>query len=142
MPLNKTMLIGNVGRDAELRYTGNGTAVADFSLAVNRNWRGTDGERREETNWFKITLWGTRAERVSQYITKGSQLYVEGRLQIREVDDDEGHKRTYVDVVANDVQFVGGRREDMSGNDFPTSTQDDTQTQDFPSLDSDDLPFE
>ncbi len=140
MPLNKTMLIGNVGRDAELRYTGNGTAVADFSLAVNRNWKGADGERREETNWFRITLWGTRAERVSQYITKGSQLYVEGRLQIREVDDDEGHRRTYVDVVASDVQFVGGRREDVSGSDFSTSTQDDTQ--DFPSLDSDDLPFE
>ena len=140
MPLNKIMLIGNVGRDAELRYTGSGTAVADFCLAVNRNWRGSDGERREETNWFRITLWGTRAERVSQYITKGSQLYVEGRLQVRDVDDDEGHRRTYVDVVANDVQFVGGRREDMGSTEFSSSAADDSQ--DFPIIDNDDLPFE
>ncbi len=107
--LNKVMLIGNVGKDAELRYLANGTAQASFSLAVNRRSRAPDGERREETEWFNIVLWRELAERVSQYITKGKSIYVEGRIQSRSWDDDQGQRHTRVEVIANQLELLGGR---------------------------------
>ncbi|MFN0095256.1 MAG: single-stranded DNA-binding protein [Dehalococcoidia bacterium] len=106
--LNKVMLIGNVGRDAELRYLANGTAQASFSLAVNRVSRGQEGDRREETEWFNIVLWRELAERVAQYVTKGKSVYVEGRLQSRSWDDDQGQRHTRVEVHAAALQLLGG----------------------------------
>jgi single-strand DNA-binding protein len=107
--LNKVMLIGNAGRDAELRYLANGTAQAQFSLAVNRNYRGTDGEWREETEWFNIVAWRDLAERISQTVTKGKQLYVEGRLQTRSWDDDQGVKHYRTEVIAQVITLLGPR---------------------------------
>lgn len=107
--LNKVMLIGNAGRDAELRYLANGTAQAQFSLAVNRNFRGPDGEWREDTEWFNIVAWRELAERISQTVTKGKQLYVEGRLQTRTWDDDQGVKHYRTEVIAQTITLLGPR---------------------------------
>ena len=103
------MLIGNAGRDAELRYLANGTAQAQFSLAVNRNYRGPDKEWKEETEWFNIVAWRDLAERLSQNVTKGKQVYVEGRLQTRTWDDDQGVKHYRTEVIANSVLQLGSR---------------------------------
>ena len=107
--LNKVMLIGNAGRDAELRYLASGTAQAQFSLAVNRNYRGPDGDWKEETEWFNVVAWRELAERLSQTVTKGKQIYVEGRLQSRSWDDDQGVKHTRIEVIANTVLPLGPR---------------------------------
>lgn len=115
--LNKVLLIGNAGKDAELRYTANGTAQAQFSLAVNNRRRGNDGNWEEQTEWFNVVLWREQAERLSQYITKGKQLYVEGRLQTRTWDDDQGQKHYRTEVIANTIQLLGsGRGEDGGGS--------------------------
>ena len=114
--LNKVMLIGNAGKDAELRYTANGFATANFSLAVNNRRRGQNGEWEDQTEWFNIVLFGDTAERVSQYITKGKPVYVEGRIQTRTWDDQEGQKRTSVEVIAATIQLLGGRDQDGGGN--------------------------
>jgi len=114
--LNKVMLIGNAGRDAELRYTANGTAQAQFSLAVNSRRRGPNGDWEDQTEWFNIVLWREQAERLSQYITKGKQLYVEGRLQTRSWDDDQGQRHYRTEVIASNVQFLGSRQDpDVGG---------------------------
>ncbi len=109
--LNKVMIIGNVGRDAELRYTANGTAVANFSVAVNSNRRNQSGDWEEETEWFNVTLWADRAERQSQYITKGMPIFVEGRLRSSNWDDDQGVRHYRTEIVANNVQFLERRSE-------------------------------
>ena len=115
--LNKIMLIGNAGKDAELRYTAGGTAQSQFSLAVNRNRKNQAGEWESETEWFNIILFGDQAERLSQYITKGKSIYVEGRLQTRNWDDDQGQKHTRVEVIANAIQMLD-RREGAGGGDW------------------------
>ncbi len=112
--LNKVMLIGNAGKDAELRYLANGTPQCQFSLAVNRNYRGPDNEWKEETEWFNIVVWRDMAERIAQNVTKGKQLYVEGRLQTRTWDDDQGVKHYRTEVIANDVKILE-RREGAAG---------------------------
>ena len=107
--LNKVMLIGNTGKDAELRYTANGTAQSQFSLAVNFRRKGVSGDWEDATEWFNIVVFGDQAERTSQYITKGKQLYIEGRLQTRTWDDDQGQKHYRTEVIANQVLFLGSR---------------------------------
>ena len=115
--LNKVMIIGNTGRDAELRYTANGTAISDFSVAVNSRRRSASGDWEDETEWFQVTLFGDRAERISQYITKGKQIYVEGRLRTRNWDDDQGVRHYRTEVIANNVEFLD-RRRDQDGGDW------------------------
>ncbi len=114
--LNKVLIIGNTGRDAELRYTANGTAVSDFSMAVNSRRRSQSGDWEDETEWFQVVLFGDRAERISQYITKGKQLYVEGRLRTRNWDDDQGVRHYRTEVIANNVEFLDRRGEGGGGN--------------------------
>ena len=110
--LNKIMLIGNLGRDPELSYTPSGKAIAKFSLAVSRRRREAEsGEQREETQWFNVVAWGNLAEICKQYLNKGQQVYIEGRLQTRRWDDKEGVKHTSVEVVANEMMMLGDRRE-------------------------------
>ena len=113
--LNRVMIIGNTGRDAELRYTANGTAVSDFSMAVNSRRRSQSGEYEDETEWFQVVLFGDRAERISQYITKGKQLYVEGRLRTRNWDDDQGVRHYRTEVLANNIEFLDRRGEGGGG---------------------------
>jgi single-strand DNA-binding protein len=108
--VNKVILIGHLGRDAETAYTASQIAVTKFSVATNRRWKDQQtGEWKEETNWTNVVLW--RGENVSPYLTKGKQIYVEGRLQTRSYDDKDGKKVWTTEVVADDVILLGGRGE-------------------------------
>jgi single-strand DNA-binding protein len=100
------MIIGNLGKDPEMRYTANGKAVTTFSIACNRNFLGQDGERREETEWFSIVTWEKLAETCSQFLQKGRRAYVEGRLHTRSWDGPDGNKRYRTEVIANTVLFL------------------------------------
>jgi len=104
--MNKIMLIGNLGRDPEMNYTPSGTAVAKFSLAVNRVTKSATGERQEETEWFNIVAWQQLAERCSTYLKKGQKVFIEGRLATRKYTDKNGVERTAVEVIASDMEFL------------------------------------
>jgi single-strand DNA-binding protein len=107
--LNKVMIIGNLGRDPEMRYTPSGKPVTSFSLACSRSWVSSDGERREETEWFNVVAWGNLAEICNQHLSKGQQVYVEGRLQTRSWEDNNGQRHFRTEVVANEMIILGNR---------------------------------
>ena len=107
--LNKVMIIGNVGRDPELRYTPSGSAVASFSVAVSRRWTTPDNEVRDETEWFTVVAWDKLAETCNQLITKGRKVYVEGRLQTRSWEGQDGQKRYRTEVIASTMQLLDSR---------------------------------
>ncbi len=109
--LNKVQIIGHLGKDPEMRYTPSGKPVTTFTVAVSRSWNSADGERHNETEWFNVVAWGTLAEICKQYLVKGQQVYVEGRLQTRRWDDKEGIKHTSVEVVASEMMMLGDRRD-------------------------------
>ena len=109
MTMNKIIVVGNVGRDPEMRYTPNGQAVTSFSVATNYRYTTGEGEQREETEWFNVVTWRQLAERCSQYLQKGRKVYIEGRMQTRSWDDQEGQKRYRTEVIAFDVQFLDSR---------------------------------
>jgi len=104
--LNKIMLIGNVGSDPEMRYMPNGKAVTSFRMATNYRYVGSDGERREETEWFRVSVWGKQAESCNQFLSKGRRVYVEGRLHSRNWERQDGQMRTSLEVSANRVIFL------------------------------------
>ena len=108
--LNKVMVIGHVGRDPEMRYIPSGKPVTSFSVATSRSWTNSEGERRQETEWFNVVAWGNLAEICKQHIRKGQQVYVEGRLQTRSWEDHEGKKRFRTELVANEMILLGDRR--------------------------------
>jgi single-strand DNA-binding protein len=134
--LNKVMVIGHLGKDPEMRYTPSGRPVTTYSVAVSRSWNTADGERRSETEWFNIVAWGNLAEICKQYLHKGQQVYIEGRLQTRHWDDKEGQKHTSVEVVANEMMMLGDRRDNKS-------SQESDQEEDVsePVADEDEFPF-
>jgi single-strand DNA-binding protein len=103
---NKVFLLGNLTRDPELRHTPQGTAVATFSLAVNRMYKGNDGSMKKETNFFTIVVWGRTGENCAKYLSKGRSVFVEGRLQNRSYETQEGQKRSITEVIADNVQFL------------------------------------
>jgi len=104
--LNKITLIGNVGSDPEMRYTPNGKAVTSFRMATNYRYNSPDGERREETEWFRVNVWGKQAESCNQFLSKGKRVYVEGRLRSRNWEGQDGQMRTSLEVSANRVIFL------------------------------------
>lgn len=106
--VNKVILIGNLGADPEVRFTPGGQAVANFRIATNESWTDKQGQRQERTEWHRIVVWGKLAELCGEYLKKGRQAYVEGRLQTREWTDKEGKKNYTTEIVANTVQFLGG----------------------------------
>jgi len=106
------MIIGNLGRDPEMRYTPSGKPVTSFSLASSRTWVSADGERREETEWFNVVAWGNLAEICNQHLMKGQQVYIEGRLQTRCWEDDNGQRHFRTEVVANEMIVLGNRVRD------------------------------
>jgi single-strand DNA-binding protein len=108
--LNKVMVIGHVGRDPEMRYIPSGKPVTSFSVATSRSWTNSEGERRQETEWFNVVAWGNLAEICKQHIRKGQQVYIEGRLQTRSWEDHEGKKRFRTELVANEMILLGDRR--------------------------------
>ena len=110
MSFNKITIIGNLGRDPELRYTPQGDAVCDFSVAVNDRKRDKAGEFQDVTTWFKVTFWRKQAENASKYLTKGKSVYVEGRLQVEEWSDRDGNKRFSLVIQGTELQFLGDAR--------------------------------
>lgn len=133
--LNKIMLIGNLGRDPELQVTSDGTPVTKFSLAVSRVYNSSNGERKEETEWFNIVAWRQLAERCEKYLHKGSKVYIEGRLTQRKYTDRDGIQRTAVDVIANDVQFLTPKSATAGVGSYAgnsSSDNDDPFLPDFP----------
>ncbi len=152
MSLNKVMIIGNLGRDPEMRYTPSGQAVTQFTVAVNRNYKGQDGNWQEETEWFRVVAWAQLGERVAENLRKGMKVYVEGRLQTRQWEDQQGQKRYTTELIANQVTNLDRRpREEGESGFAPPFPADarpsgsspvrrDAQSDDAPS-DLDDLPF-
>ena len=108
--LNKVMIIGNVGREPEMRYMPSGRPVTSFSVATTRSWTTAEGERREETEWFNVVAWGNLAEICKQHLHKGQQVYVEGRLQTRNWEDQEGRRCFRTELVAEEMIVLGNRR--------------------------------
>ena len=104
--VNKVILVGNLGADPDLRYTSSGAPVCELRLATNESWMDKQGQRQERTEWHKVIVWGKTGENCSKYLSKGRQVYLEGRLQTRSWDDKEGNKRYTTEIIANDVQFL------------------------------------
>src|SRR5438876_12421030 len=108
MSVNKVILIGNLGKDPEVRFTQTGSAVANFSIATSEQWNDRDGKRQERTEWHNIVVWGKQGELCGQYLAKGRQVYVEGSIRTRSYDDKEGNRRYITEIIAQRVQFLGG----------------------------------
>ena len=106
--VNKVILVGNLGRDAELRYTPGGAPVATLNMATTEVWNDKGGQRQEKTEWHRVVLWGKTAESLNEYLTKGKQIYVEGRLQTRQWDDKDGNKRYTTEIRGDRVVLLGG----------------------------------
>jgi single-strand DNA-binding protein len=136
--LNKVMIIGHLGRDPEMRYTPSGRPVTTFSVATSRSWNTADGGRRNATEWFNVVAWGNLAEICKRYLKKGQQVYIEGRLQTRRWEDDEGHSRTSVEIVAKEMVMLGDRRkrddqdEDSEAEDSFSSDDEADEEDEFP----------
>jgi len=121
--VNKVILVGRLGRDPEVRYTPSGTAVANFSIATSEQWNNKDGEKQERTEWHKIVAWRRLGEICGEYLHKGSQIYIEGRLQTRDWEDRDGNKRYTTEVIAQNMQMLGsadkGGKAETTGERFP-----------------------
>ena len=152
MSYNKITIIGNLGRDPELRYTPQGDAVCDFSVAVNDRKRDKAGEWQDVTTWFKVTLWGKKAESASKYLTKGRKAYVEGRLQMEEWTDRDGNTRHTLAIQGSEVQFLDGRGESGDSESSAENSYSSTASSNSASTDNfsqetkstatdDDIPF-
>lgn len=144
--LNKVMLIGNLGKDPEVKYTTSGQAVATFSLATTRKWKNKEGALQEDTQWHNLKVWARQAEVAQQYLKKGSRIYAEGRLEHRSYDDKDGNRKWFTEVVVDQFIMLDGRRDSGGGGSYQ---QDDRQPQPQPhgepstpmGGDEDDLPF-
>lgn len=134
--VNKVILIGNLGQDPEKRVTGTGQPVCTLNLATTERWTARDGQKQEKTEWHRVVVWGPQAESCSQYLSKGRQVYVEGRLQTRQWEDKEGNKRYTTEVVAQRIQFLGGKRDEAGTNAAPSP-----HAPEFETAQSDDVPF-
>ena len=142
--VNKVILIGNLGGDPEVRYTPDGVAVANFSLATTESWKDRSGERQERTEWHRLVQWRQLAEIAKNYLSKGSKLYVEGKLQTRSWDDQNGQKRYTTEVVVNEMEMLDSREGGGGGN-MGGGSNDPGPSQPPPyntqGGDDDDLPF-
>ncbi len=142
--LNRVFLIGNLTRDPELRYTPNNTAVADMGLAVNRTYRDQSGETQEDTTFVDVTAWGRQAENCSQYLAKGSPVFVEGRLTFESWENNEGQRRSKLKVTAQRIDFLGSgqQAEGAEGAQEPQGAQPPGAGQDSPEEILDDVDLE
>jgi single-strand DNA-binding protein len=123
--LNKVMIIGRLGKDPEMRYTPSGRPVTTFNVATSRSWTTSDGERRTETEWFNVVAWGSLAEICNQYLAKGRQVYLDGRLQSRSWEDNEGKRHTSIEVVANEMIMLGKRQSSDDQSDEVETDEDE-----------------
>jgi single-strand DNA-binding protein len=138
--LNKVMLIGNLGKDPEVRFTTSGQAVAGFSLATSEKFKGKNGEWEERTEWHNITLWGKLAEIAGEYLSKGKTIYVEGRLQTRKWQDKSGNDRYTTEIVGDKMQMLSPKGE-KSGGDNSTVPKNSGSGYEEPPFQDDDIPF-
>jgi len=145
--VNKVILVGNLGADPTMRYTPSGTAVANFNLATTERFTNKNGEREARTEWHRVVAWGRLAEICNQYLKKGKQIYVEGRLQTRNWEDQSGNKRYTTEVIANNMVMLGraGEAGDVPSQDFPPDDFQEAPNGDTAGQssgkDDDDLPF-
>jgi single-strand DNA-binding protein len=130
--LNKVMIIGHLGRDPEMRYTPSWRPVTSFSVVTTRAWTSAEGERHEESEWFNVVAWGNLAEICNQYLTKGQQVYVEGRLQTRGWEDEERKKHYRTELVANEMIVLGDRRNNVVVGSIPSSSEAPEQEEEPP----------
>ena len=134
--VNKVILIGRAGADTEVKYTAGGKAFANFSLAVNETFRKGDGEQRDRVQWVRCVAWGKLAEICGQYLTRGTRVYAEGRLQTRKFDDRDGNERTVTEIVVSQLRLLGGSRNGNGDSGRATrpapGTQADNSNQDIP----------
>ncbi len=141
--LNKAILIGNLGRDPEVRYTPGGLAVANFSMATSETWTNKEGEKETRTEWHRIVAWGKLGEICGEYLSKGKQIYIEGRIQTREWEDKEGNKRYTTEIIALQMLMLGSRE---SADESRPSPSSDMETPNLPEppiskTKDDDIPF-
>ncbi|MEZ4598347.1 MAG: single-stranded DNA-binding protein [Syntrophotaleaceae bacterium] len=150
MSVNKVILVGNLGKDPELRYTPSGTPVCTFSIATSERFKDRDGQQQEKTEWHNIVTWRGLAEVCGKYLTKGKQVYIEGKIQTRSYDDRDGNKRYITEIVADQMQMLGRvgdegggqsqRREPRQERTQNQSTRQD-EFEDIPFNPDDDIPF-
>jgi|SRR5690606_12405718 len=147
MSVNKVILLGRLGQDPELKYTPGGAAVCNFSIATTESWTDKSGQKQEKTEWHRIVVWGKLAELCNQYLGKGRQAFVEGRLQTRSWDDKDGSKRYTTEIMASTVQFIGGAAQASNNTNVdnsyaqPAAPQQDYQIANDASFAADDIPF-
>lgn len=149
MSVNKVILLGRLGQDPELKYTPGGSPVCNFSLATTESWTDKSGQKQEKTEWHRVVVWGKLAELCNQYLAKGRQAFLEGRLQTRSWDDKDGNKRYTTEILASTVQFIGGAtasNNTTAGNVDTSYAQTAAPTQEYAvasdaSFAADDIPF-
>jgi single-strand DNA-binding protein len=134
--VNKVILIGNLGKDPELRYAPSGAAVTSFSIATTEQWKDQEGNPQERTTWHNIVVWGKLAEIAAEYLKKGRKVYIEGRLQYRDYETKDGNKRSVTEVVVSDLVMLGGPRQDGGEKEEGSSTGSPSVSEE-----KDDLPF-
>lgn len=148
MSVNKVILLGRLGQDPELKYTPGGSAVCNFSLATTEAWTDKQGQKQEKTEWHRIVVWGKLAELCNQYLAKGRQAFLEGRLQTRSWDDKDGNKKYTTEILASTVQFIGGAATANNNTQNidtsyaqPSAPAQDYQISSDASFAADDIPF-
>lgn len=141
MSVNKAILLGRLGKDPELKYTSSGKAVCTFSLATSERWTGADGQKTESTCWHNIVAWGKQGEVIKEYLSKGRELYIEGRIQNRSYDDKDGNKKYISEVVLQTFSFVGSRGDSGGGSGGEQSDPPPPPASGGGGGDDDDLPF-
>lgn len=125
MSFNQATLIGNLGKDPDLRFTGSGKAVCNFSIATSSSWVDNDGKKQERVEWHNIKVWGKQGESCAKYLSKGRQVLVVGEIRTRSYDDRDGNKRYITEIIAQNVRFLGGGKRDEEGTDRHTASEPD-----------------
>jgi len=139
--VNKVILVGNLGANPEMRFTQGGQAVANLRIATTERWTDKNGQKQEATEWHRVVVWGKQAEIVGQYLTKGRQVFIEGSIRTRQWQDQQGQKRYTTEIVARNVQMLGGRGERPGDEVAATVPPDESATTDFGNGPDDDIPF-
>ncbi len=141
MSFNKITIVGNLGRDPELRYTPQGTAVCSFSVATSEKRKDKSGEMQDVTTWFKITLWNKQAETASKWLTKGKPIYIEGRLRTEEWTDKDGKTRTSLEVFGTDMQFIGSKGDSNMSSSSSSDMDNEPIASGSSTANDDEIPF-
>lgn len=139
--VNKVILVGNLGRDSELRYTPNGAAVATVNMATTESWNDKGGQKQERTEWHRVVIWGKTAENLNEYLTKGKSIYVEGKLQTRQWDDKDGNKRYTTEIRADRIVLLGGGAGNGGRRDEAGAQEGSREPDNHAPLTDDEIPF-